>query len=72
MPGNRVGCFLGFIGLTLIGLFVYSDIARQADVSYLVLGVPVLLLGMLLFWRKPNAAQTPSERFRLFQKKKKP
>lgn len=65
---NRIGTFLMLIGVLLIFLFVFSDIAGQPAYLYFFLGGLSLVLGAVLWWSSPKPPPPPSERFRSVKK----
>ena len=72
---RRIGIFLFLVGLTMIGLFLLSDVANDPAFNLLVAGVLVLAFGVFLLLRSPSNPPAPSQRFggvRSFGKKKPP
>jgi hypothetical protein len=64
-----------FVGLTMLVLFLFSDIVDSPSFNLLVGGVVLLAFGIYLWFRDPPEPPEPSERFRTmrsFGKKKPP
>lgn len=61
---RRIGIFLFLVGLTMIGLFLLSDVADNPAFDLLVIGVAVLGFGLFLLLRNPAKPPAPTERFR--------
>jgi hypothetical protein len=64
---NRIGNFLLFLGVFLIGLFLLSDIANTPNFSLLVYGGISFLAGIISKWTGPKADRPPNTRFRLIR-----
>ena len=68
---RRFGNFLIFIGLMLVVLFVFSDIAKSTDFNLLVVGGIAVLVGSFIRAATPKPPTEPVERFRLLRKRSK-
>ena len=65
---NRVGTYLIFVGLALIGLFILSDMAAVPTCSLLVIGAVSLALGIFFWFKDPADASQPTGRFSIFKR----
>ena len=63
---KRLGQFLILIGILTIAIFWFSLRAGGTDINYLLVGLPSLMLGFLL-WLRDRKYQ-PSERFRTLRR----
>jgi len=66
---SRLGTFFVLIGVMLLMLFVFSDLAKQPDFSLLFFGGILVVGGMLLNWRAPAPPRPPSGRFRILRER---
>ncbi|NPV56523.1 MAG: hypothetical protein HPY76_07620 [Anaerolineae bacterium] len=67
---GRVGTFLILLGVLLIFLFVFSDLAGQVELKYLFYGAGGVFLGFLLRWVSPRPERPSSDRFRILRARK--
>jgi hypothetical protein len=66
---NRIGTYLFMLGIVLIFLFIFSDIAGSPSFGFFFFGLLCLILGFVLWWKYPAPPPSePSERFRLLKK----
>jgi len=65
---NRIGTFCILLGLFLIGMYILSDIARQASCNLLLFGAVFFGTGVFLWSKDPPEKSPPPERFRLLKK----
>lgn len=68
--GHRVAIFFVLLGIFLLVMFVFSDIARMTDVEMGFLGVAALVAGMIIWALHPVERTTESRRFRLLKRRK--
>ena len=61
---NRIGTFLFMLGIVLIFLFIFSDVAGRPSFGYFFFGLLCLILGGFLWWSPAPPPSEPSERFR--------
>ncbi len=66
---RRIGIFLNFLGILLITLFVFSDIAHSPICGLITWGGGMMVLGTLLIWLNPKPESQDSGRFRVLRKK---
>ena len=64
---NRVGTFFILLGLFLIGLYIMSDLTKQAICNLLIFGGAFLSLGIFMWFRDPAKPGPPTERFRILR-----
>ncbi len=65
---HRIGRFLIIVGLGIIGFFVLSDLAQQADLTVLVVGGIILILGIMILVTNPGPEHPPSPHFRTLRR----
>ena len=65
---HRMGCFFLLVGGLIFILFLASDMARAPYFSALLISLPILGIGFLL-WHKGRPKARASGRFRLFNRK---
>jgi hypothetical protein len=66
---SRFGTFFLAIGVVLVFLFIFSDVAGQPIFIYFCGGVVCALLGVILWWSSPPGPPSqPPERFRTLRK----
>lgn len=65
---RRIGCFMIMVGAVLVGLFAVSQAARAGQAGYLLIGLLILVLGFVLWWRA-RPAPAPSGRFSMLRRK---
>ena len=63
---SKLGCFVLLLGAFFVVLFVLSDIAKDRNFNYLVIG-GVLFLFSLLFRRSKPEPPPESNRFRVIK-----
>jgi uncharacterized membrane protein HdeD (DUF308 family) len=66
--GRKIGRFLVVLGCGLIGFFVLTDLARQANFGTLFIGAMILIGGIFLMVSNPNPEQHQAPRFRTLNK----
>jgi hypothetical protein len=66
---NRVSTFIIVMGVALIGLFVLSIIAHDAQFILLLVGLVLLAVAGFISYRFPMPEKPQAERFRLVKKK---
>lgn len=75
MYTSRIGLFFFWVGVVLVFLFIFSDIAGQPAFRYFFIGALLVIIGAVIWWRSPAAPAEPADRFRtikkLLKKKKK-
>ncbi|HMN63016.1 MAG TPA: hypothetical protein PJ988_21795 [Anaerolinea sp.] len=66
---NRIGTYLILLGVVLVLLFIFSDIAGTPSFGYFFIGVLCAVGGAVLWWRTlgPRPSEPPA-RFRMFRK----
>ena len=64
---NRVGTFFILLGITLIALFILSDMAKSPTYGLLVFGFVSLGLGIFMWFRDPPPPKEPTGRFRILK-----
>ncbi len=69
---RRIGIFFIFIGILLIVLFVFSDIAHVPTCGLLAWGAGLTVVGTLFIWLNPKPDIPDSGRFRMIKKRDKP
>ncbi len=66
---NRIGTYLLLLGVILMFLFIFSDVAGNAAFGYFFVSVLCLLIGGVLWWRSPSPPPSePPARFRTVKK----
>jgi hypothetical protein len=66
---NRIGTFIFLLGVVLVFLFIFSDIAGKPAFAYFFFGVLCLVGGVGLWWRSPSPPPSePPARFRTVKK----
>ncbi len=65
---RRIGRFLIIVGLGIIGYFVLSDLAQQANLTLLVVGGIILILGIMILVTNPGPEHPPSPHFRTLRR----
>ncbi len=65
---HRIGRFLIIVGLGIIGFFVLSDLAQQANLTLLVVGGILLILGIMILVTNPGPEHPPSPHFRTLRR----
>jgi hypothetical protein len=66
---SRIGTFFFFIGVILVILFIFSDVAGEPAFGYFLIGTLCLFVGGMIWWRSPATPPSePSERFRTVKK----
>ncbi|MEA4906338.1 MAG: hypothetical protein GYA17_15475 [Chloroflexi bacterium] len=68
---RRIGTFFILLGVGLIGLFIFSDVADTPTCNLLLYGIGAILVGTFLLWTNPPPPPDPTNRFRLLKKRKK-
>ncbi len=63
---GRIGCFFLLIGAGILGVYLVSDQAHAPQLTYLLLGLVLLLVGLNL-WRKGRRTPRQSSRFRVLR-----
>jgi predicted lipid-binding transport protein (Tim44 family) len=66
---NRVSTFIIVMGVALIGLFVLSIIAHDAQFILLLIGMILIAVAVFINVRFPMPEKPQAERFRLLKKK---
>jgi multisubunit Na+/H+ antiporter MnhG subunit len=69
MIANRIGTFFILLGLLLVALFVYSDLAKAPTCNLLLFGGISLALGIFLWLRNPAPPHQESGRFGILKKR---
>jgi len=67
---NRVGTFLLLVGLILVALFLFSDMAGVVQMKYLLWGALAVVVGVWMKWKHPLQRPDSSGRFRLLARLK--
>lgn len=68
---HRIGNFFIWVGVFLIFLFVLSEIGGATTCGFLIWGVPLLALGIYLWFRDPRPAPQETGRFRILKRSEK-
>ena len=69
VASSRFGTFFLVIGILLVFLFIFSDVAGQPTFAYFCGGVACVMLGVFLWWRSPpGPPPEPHGRFRTVKK----
>ena len=66
-PLYRIGCFFLLVGALGLAIFVTTDISHSPQFDILLISLPVLILGYLM-WRRWKPEPKPSTRFRLLNR----
>ena len=66
---NRVSTFIVVMGVALIGLFVLSIIAHDAQFILLLIGLILIAVAVFINYRFPMPEKPQAERFRLIKNK---
>ncbi len=65
---HRIGRFFILLGLGIIGFFVLSDLAQQANLTVLLVGGAIFILGIMIIVTNPGPERTPSQHFRTLRR----
>jgi hypothetical protein len=66
---NRIGLYLILLGVVLVFLFIFSDIAGKPSFGYFFIGILCGIIGGVLWWRSPSPPPSePPARFRTVKK----
>ena len=66
---NRIGTYIFLLGVVLVFLFIFSDVAGNPAFGYFFLGALCLIVGGVLWWRSPGSPPSePPARFRTIKK----
>ncbi len=65
---NRIGTYLVLIGVVLIFMFIFSDVAGKPAFGYFFLGALSMVVGVALWWRSPAPPSEPPARFRTMRR----
>ncbi len=65
---RRIGRFLIILGLGIIGFFVLSDLGQQANLTLLLVGAIILILGIMILVTNPGPEHPPSPHFRTLKR----
>lgn len=66
-PTPRIGTFFLIIGFSLIIFFVMSDLGKEIEYTYLLVGLPSVALGFF-FRRNVSRSSEASGRFETYRK----
>ncbi len=66
----RVGTFFLLVGIGLVVLFIFSETARQTQLSYFCWGTILLIIGFVFRAQYRKSAPPSSGRFSILQKLK--
>ena len=61
---RKLGVFITTLGVFLLALFVFSDIAKQPEFGLLLSGMAILVFGIFMLVTNPSTQSTPNPRFR--------
>jgi hypothetical protein len=67
---RKLGLFFIALGVFLLALFVFSDIAKQVEFGLLLAGLPLMGIGIFVLVTNPRPQPTPSPRFRILKGRK--
>ncbi len=65
---RRIGRFFIVLGLGIIGFFILSDLAQQANLAVLLIGGGIFILGIMILVTNPGPEQTPHQHFRTLRR----
>ncbi len=65
---RRIARFLILLGLGIIGFFVLSDLAQQANLTVLLIGGGLFFLGVMILVTNPGPEHPPSPHFRTLKR----
>jgi len=65
---RRIGRFFVLLGVGIIGFFVLSDLAQQANMELLLVGGGILVLGILILITNPAPEAPPDPHFRTLKR----
>ncbi len=65
---RRIGRFFIILGLGIIGFFVLSDLGQQANLTLLLVGAIILILGIMILVTNPGPEHPPSQHFRTLRR----
>ncbi len=65
---RRIARFLILLGLGIIGFFILSDMAQQANLTLLLVGGVIFIIGVLILVTNPGPEHPPSPRFRTLRR----
>ena len=61
---NRIGSFFLLIGIILLFMFIFSDVAGSVQFTYLLFSGLMLFTGIIMKATHPNPPSEPSQRFK--------
>jgi len=65
---RRIGRFFIVLGIGIIGFFILSDLAQQANLVLLLVGGAIFLFGVMILVTNPGPEPPPSPHFRTLKR----
>ncbi len=65
---RRIGRFFIIVGLGIIGFFVLSDLAQQANITLLLIGGGIFFLGVMIQITNPGPEKPSHAHFRTLRR----
>jgi predicted membrane channel-forming protein YqfA (hemolysin III family) len=65
---RRIGRFFIILGIGVIGFYILSDLAQQANLTVLLIGGGIFTLGIMILVTNPGPERPPNPHFRTLRR----